>query len=495
MHRSFNTLAMDKNFIGRKEEVRMLQDIKDSGRAEFVAVYGRRRVGKTYLIQQFFENHFSFSTTGIIEGSKEEELFAFTSAMINIGYTGHQPKTWLEAFEMLKTTLENQPHKGRQVIYIDELPCFDTPKSGFVRALGRFWNTWASLRKDVILIVCGSATSWMIENIVNDHGGLHDRTTHTIYLRQFTLAETEAYLKSLGIAWPRQIIVETYMILGGIPYYQSRLSKEESLAQNIDRLYFRKNSELGHEYRRLYASLFKSPEPYLRIVETLGKNKNGLTRGEIANSLKVSSSGTLSKQLENLEYCDIIRRYVTKVKGKPKSNEAYYQLTDLFTLFHLTFSKKLATDDYWEQRLNTPVINSWQGLSFEHVCMVHIDQIRHALGLDRIAVEYYSWRSSTAQVDMIIERADRLINLCEIKYTQSDYTITAEEDQKVRNRIASFVRESKTRCGILPTWITPFGLFKNEYSANVQYQITINDLFVTGQRYEQKPNPCLPHTW
>ncbi len=459
----------------------MLQAIKDSGEAEFVAVYGRRRVGKTYLIQQFFDNKFAFSATGIIEGTREEELFAFTSALIAVGYTGPQPKTWLEAFEGLKSVLERQPHKGRQVIYIDELPCFDTPKSGFVRALGHFWNTWAALRKDVILIVCGSATSWMIENIVNDHGGLHDRTTHTIYLRQFTLAETESYLQTKKIHWQRQMIVETYMMLGGVPYYLSLLNPQESLAQNIDRLYFHKNSELGQEYQRLYASLFKSPESYIRIVEILGKNKQGLTRGEIAEKLKISSSGTLSKQLENLEYCDIIRRYVTKIGGRLKTNEAYYQLVDLFTLFHLTFSKKLTTEDYWEQRLNTPVLNSWQGLAFEHVCMVHIRQVRHALGLDKIAVEYYSWRSSTApraQVDMIIERADRLVNICEIKYTQSEYTITSNEDLKVRNRTAAFVRETKTRNGILPTWITPFGLFHNEYSVSVQYQVTLDDLFV-----------------
>ena len=472
---------MDKNFIGREEELRMLQDIKDSGCAEFVAVYGRRRVGKTYMIQHFFDNHFAFSATGIIEGNKEEELFAFTSALIGIGYSGPQPNNWLEAFSALKATLEMQSYRGRQVIYIDELPCFDTPKSGFVHALGHFWNTWASLRKDVILIVCGSATSWMIDNIVNDHGGLHDRTTHTIYLRQFNLRETEAYLKTQKIMWPRQLVVETYMMLGGIPYYLSLLNKKESLAQNIDRIYFRKNAELSQEYNRLYQSLFKSPEPYIRIVEALGKSKQGLTRNEIAKALKVSSSGTLSKQLENLEYCDIIRRYVTKVNGKPKTNEAYFQLVDLFTLFHLTFAKKLTTEDYWEQHLSTPVINTWLGLAFEHVCMVHINQIRHALGLDRIAVEYYSWRSAEApraQIDMIIERADRLINLCEIKYTSDEFTITAAEYQKVKKRIAAFVRKKKKKRGILPTWITPFGLFGNEYSANVQYQVTMDDLFV-----------------
>ncbi|MBO7464365.1 MAG: AAA family ATPase, partial [Bacteroidales bacterium] len=178
---------MDKNFIGREQEIKELQKIMDSGRAEFAALYGRRRVGKTYLIQQFFNNRFAFSTSGIIEGTREEELYAFTSALISAGYSGSQPQTWLEAFDALKSVLEKQPREGRKVIYIDELPCFDTPKSGFVRALGHFWNTWASLRNDVVLIVCGSATSWMIENIINDHGGLHNRTTRTLYLRQFTL--------------------------------------------------------------------------------------------------------------------------------------------------------------------------------------------------------------------------------------------------------------------------------------------------------------------
>ena len=270
------------------------------------------------------------------------------------------------------------------------------------------------------------------------------------------------------------------MMFGGIPYYLSLLNSRESLAQNIDRLYFRKNAELSQEYHRLYASLFKSPEGYLRIVELLGKSKHGLTRGEIAEALKVPSSGTLTKQIENLVLCDIIRRYVTKKNGKPKTNDAYYQLVDLFTLFHLNFSKKLTSEDYWEQHLNTPALNAWLGLAFEHVCTTHITQIRHALGLDRIAVEFYSWRNNQppkAQVDMIIERADHLINLCEIKYTYAEYTITASEATNMKNRIAAFQRESNTKSGILPTWITPYGLFSNEYAVEVQYQVTLEDLF------------------
>ena len=312
------------------------------------------------------------------------------------------------------------------------------------------------------------------------YGRLHDRTTHTIYLRQFNLFEAEEYLQSQKIFWPRQIVVETYMMLGGIPFYLSLLNPGESLAQNIDRIYFKKNSELCQEYRRLYGSLFKSPEPYIKIVEVLGKNRSGLTRNEIAAALKISSSGTLSEQLENLEYCDIIRRYVTKVNDKPENNEAYFQLVDLFTLFHLNFAPKLTTSDYWEQYVMTSVINTWQGLAFGHVCNVHITQIRHALGLDRIAVEYYSWRSNTpprAQIDMIIERADRLINICEIKYTSSEYEITSDDDIKYRNRVAAFLRQSKTKIGTLPTWITPFGLLPNKYSANIQYQVTMDDLF------------------
>ena len=471
---------MDKNFIGREQEIRMLDGIMASTKAEFVAVYGRRRVGKTYLIQQFFNNRFAFAATGIIDGTKDEEMFAFTASLRAAGYEGKVPKTWLEAFESLKTTLERQTHKGKQVVYIDELPCFDTPKSGFVRALGYFWNSWAALRQDVVLIVCGSATSWMIGNIIENHGGLHDRTTRTIYLRQFTLRETELYLQLRGFSWTRQMVTEAYMMLGGTPYYLSLLVPQESLPQNIDRVYFQANGELSSEYRRLYTSLFKQPEPYMRIVEMLARHKKGLTRKELAEALHVPSSGTLTRQLDNLTHCDIVLCYVKKIGGKPRTNDAYYQLTDLFTLFHLTFAQKFQTEYFWEQRVGTPQLNSWQGLAFEHVCMVHISQIRHALGLDRIAVEYYSWRSKGtpgAQVDIIIERADRLVNLCEAKFTQAEYVIDAEEDRKMRNRMAAFASETKNRCGIIPTWITTYGLYPNAYAAQAEHVVVLNDLF------------------
>ena len=472
---------MDKNFIGRQKEIQLLQDVMDSNKAEFVAVYGRRRVGKTYLIQQFFNNDFTFSVTGVIGGTKEEEMYAFMAALRKIGYEGLPPKTWMEALDVLATTIEEKKSKEKIVIYIDELPCFDTRKSGFTRALAYFWNSWAVLHNRLILIVCGSSTSWMMDNIINNHAGLHNRITHSIYLTQFTLYETEQFLFAAGIKWPRLVIVQAYMILGGIPFYLSLLSKKQSLPQNIDRIFFTKNAELSDEYRRLYSSIFISPEPYLKIIESLYKAKKGMTRKELLETLNIESSGTLTACLENLTSCDIIRRYCMKVNGKLKYNDSHYQLVDFFTLFYLNFSKKNATEDYWQQHINTPTINTWCGLAFEHVCMAHIRQIRHALGLDRIAVEYYAWRNKQnghEQADMIIERADNLINFCEVKYSKGVFVIDKQEDLKMRNRMEAFTAQSKTRCGLLPTWVTTFGISPNQYAADVQYQVTIDDLFL-----------------
>ena len=471
---------MDKDFIGRKQEIDTLKSIMKSGRPEFVAVYGRRRVGKTFLIQQFFDNKFTFAATGIIDGNKKEQFHSFYKSLKNAGYKGKLPETWLEAFDILASTIENYGTRGRKVVYIDELPCFDTPKSGFVRALGYFWNSWASTRKDVVLIVCGSATSWIVDYIFNNRAGLHNRLTHRIYLRQFSLSETEKYLKSRGFKWKRQMILNAYMMLGGVPYYLSLLDCKLSLAQNIDHIYFEDGAELSMEYQHLYMSLFKMPEQYVRIVVTLAANKQGMTRNEIANALSIPSSGTLSKQLVSLVNCDIIRRYVTKARGKIKLKDTYYQLVDLFSLFHLSFANKNAFLDFWEQNAKTAAVRTWLGLAFEHVCNVHFRQIRSALGLDRIAVEYYSWRSKEpprAQIDMVIERADGLANICEIKYSSSPYVITAEQDMKFRNRMAAFANVVSSQLGLVPTWITTYGLFKNEYSIDVQYQVTMDDLF------------------
>ena len=301
------------NIIGRNKEIKELNDIYGSGKPEFIALYGRRRVGKTYLIDQKYGNEFSFKVTGILEGSLHEQMAAFVLALREIGYQGSMPSTWLDAFSRLQELLNFKLKKGkRSVIFIDELPCFDTHKSGFIKALGHFWNNWCSVHPEVMLIVCGSATTWMIRNLIDSHGGLHNRITHEFHIRPFTLSETEKYLEAKGILWDRLSILQIYMALGGIPYYLDLLQARESCAQGIDRLFFSPDAKLRNEFKRLFSSLFRNPEGHVSIINALCKKKSGLTREEIANELGVQNNGHLSKILDDLVQCDFVRYYRTR---------------------------------------------------------------------------------------------------------------------------------------------------------------------------------------
>lgn len=469
--------------IGRKEEIRQLQAFYESGKSEFIAVYGRRRIGKTFLIDEFFNYTYSFSVSGVLDGSHAEQMLAFTQALRKIGYQGKTPDSWMEAFFILSELLEPTLSDDRRcIIFIDELPCFDTPRTGFVQAFSHFWNTWGQKHPQVLLIVCGSATTWMIKNIIDSHGGLHNRITHEIHLRPFTLNETEAMLQSMEIHWDRLSILHIYMVMGGVPYYLSLLQKGESVAQAIDRLYFSANANLQSEYKRLFSSLFKEPEPYLEIMRILSTFKKGVTREEIIKAFGKTDNGHISEYLQNLIKCDFIRYYFVKTKKIKKTN-GLYQLTDFFTIFHNTFLTKPINDEhYWSHNLQTPLMNTWLGLSFERVCMAHIPQIKKSLGIDRIGTEYYSWRSKEsengAQIDLLIERADRVINLCEIKYSATPYTIDKAEDLKLRIRQGDFVAETGTKHAIFPTLISTYGIRSNPYSGNIQAEVTLDDLFL-----------------
>ena len=468
--------------VGRKNELTDMQSYYDSGRAEFVALYGRRRVGKTYLVNQFFNMHYDFFITGVIDGDKSEQVAAFTQGLRAIGYTGRVPKKWMEAFFLLEDILEkNMQADKRCVIFIDELPCFDTPKAGFVKALGHFWNSWAQQHKNVMLVVCGSATSWMIKNIIDNHGGLHNRITHEMHLHPFNLYETEQMLLSRGIHWERLSIMQIYMALGGIPYYLELLKPTDSATSAIDRLFFGRDATMANEYDRLFQSLFKDPAPYLEIIRALSRERQGVTREEILNRTKMTDNGHFSDYLANLIKCDFIRYYFVK-NTKIKKNDGLYQLTDMFVIFHNTFLSKPVTEEhFWSTHINTPQINNWYGLSFERVCMAHIPQIKHALGIDRIGVEYYSWRSKDsaegAQIDLLLERADRIINLCEMKFSTSEIAIDKKEDLKLRNRQTAFGTETGTRYAIVPVLVTTYGLKANMYSGGICQQVTMDDLY------------------
>ena len=473
---------METEIIGREREIAQLKQYYDSGKAEFIALYGRRRVGKTFLIRQHFKNDFAFDMTGVLEGTRAEQVSAFHSALKSYGFKGRKSYTWLDMFFNLRQLLETKLEDGKRcVIFIDELSCLDTPKAGFVHALGHFWNSWANWQPQIMLIVCGSATSWMVRNIIDDHGGLHDRITHEMHLHPFTLAETEKYFAAHGFTWKRLSILQTYMAVGGVPYYLSQFNKSESPAIGLDRLFFSEDAELQKEYRRLFSSLFRNSEPYINIISLLAKNSYGLTREEIAAALEIDNNGKLGDMLNDLIYCDFIRKYNVREK-RIKTNSALYQLTDFYTVFYHTFAAKKSVDDhFWTHNANSSNVKVWYGLAFEKVCKAHINEIKQALGIVSVSTEYYSWKSKMmkegAQIDIIIDRADNIINLCEVKYCNHEYQLDKEEFFKIAHRIEAFQTETETTSSIIPTIITTFGLSKGMYSDQIPVQLTLDDLF------------------
>ena len=361
----------------------------------------------------------------------------------------------------------------------------DTPRSDFVSALEHFWNGWATTRKDIVLIVCGSATSWIIEKIINNHGGLHNRLTKRILLQPFTLKECEEFAQSHGLGMSRMQMMEAYMIMGGIPYYWNFLQKGQSLAQNIDRLFFNKEGELKDEFDMLYASLFKSPENYIKVITALGEKKAGMTREEIISQTSMSDSGTLTKILKELEWCGFIRKY--NVLGK-KVKSAIYQLIDNYTLFYFRFIRRNENNDenFWSSSINSSLYHNWCGLSFERICLLHIPQIKQKLGIQGILSNTYSWSAKSneelglpgVQIDMLIDRSDQVVNLCEMKYATSSYSLTKEEEMKLRNRLEVFRTTTQTTKAIHLTMITTYGLTPNIHSGIIQNEVTMDDLFL-----------------
>ncbi len=467
--------------IGRENEQGLLKKYIDSNRAEFIAVYGRRRVGKTFLVTETFKDALSFDMTGVIDGDKEDQLVSFNIALKESGYEGKRVTDWYGAFEALKEVVKKVPQNRSAIIFIDELPCLDTPRSGLVKALDLFWNGWANRQSNVKLIVCGSATTWIVDNIIDNHGGLHNRITHEMHIHPFTLHDTEEYLTTYGFKWNRLAMAQTYMVLGGIPYYLSLLDNALSLPANIDQLFFSRDAELKKEFDRLFKSLFKSPQAYVDIIQLLANNKKGLTRKEISEKLKKETGGHLSKLLVNLENCDFIRKYNVRER-KINSNNGIYQLTDFYIQFYHDFCCKHTTDEhFWENSINSPKQNTWYGLAYERLCMAHISQIKEALGIQRVRTEYYSWRSKesvpAAQVDLIIERADQIISLCEIKYSKGIYSLDAKEEERLRNRITDFADETKVKEAVQLVLITTYGLKDNAHSTEVNDRVVLDDLF------------------
>jgi len=471
---------MQEILIGRQREQQNLREYLNSERSEFVAVYGRRRVGKTFLIRKVIAQKSVFQLTGMENVGLEEQLMNFYLGLRKVYPSAKMCGNWLEAFDQLEQYLEGIV-SDKKIIFFDELPWLDTAKSNFVSALEHFWNDWASARQDVKLITCGSAASWMLDNLINNHGGLHNRVTHQILIEPFTIKECKEYLDTFGFTYGEREIAEYYMVFGGIPYYLSLMNKDESVTQNVDRLIFSATGELRTEKDNLFKSLFKHSEDYVSIIEALSAKGKGLTRNELLDVTRLHNNARFTNMLQELENCRFIRQYLP-FDGKKRM--VSYQLIDPFLHFCYQVQDKCKYQDehFWSNSLNSPLYNAWCGLAFEMLCLNHIPQIKDVLGIGGVQAAVYTWRTPSsaekgAQIDLVIDRADNRVNLCEMKFSRVEYVMSKVEREKLEHRVESFISFTKTKSTILVTLITSFGLQKNVHSNIVQSQVTLKDLF------------------
>lgn len=483
-----------EKLIGREKEIEILESLFKSNEAQFLAVYGRRRIGKTYLISNFFrEKGIYFELTGIKGAKLDAQLLNFAEEFADWFLDGKRqqpPKSWQEAFTLLRRQVEAIDQNRKIIIFLDELPWLASKRSGFLSSLDHLWNRYLSRCSNVILIVCGSATAWILKKIVNDRGGFYGRLTSEINLKPYTLAGTENFFKVKNIALERKQIIELYLALGGVPKYLNYVERGKSPAQIIQEVCFGSQSKLSGEFSRLFSSLFDDAEKHLKIVEALASCQSGLDQREMREITKFSSGGGVSEVLKELQASGFIA-FVPNL-GHIK-REGKYRLTDEYSLFYLTWIKPAFKDQlgtignsYWQQMQNSPSYRAWAGYAFESVCLKHVNQIVTALGLSGIIFKACGWfvRSSNtdsksgAQIDLVIERADHCTNLCEIKFSNAPFIITKEYEEKLRLKKELYRQETKTKNTLFTTLITPFGAVENsQYFAAVDNQITMDALF------------------
>lgn len=470
------------SIIGREEEQEILSSCLTSGKPEFLVIYGRRRVGKTYLIKEFFKKNFSFYSTGVNSTNKADKLHAFSESLASYGYDLDTiPQDWFQAFGYLRKLLESKdcyrdPETGKRVVFLDELPWMDYNGSEFKSALDYFWNTYGSTENDLLLIVCGSATSWIINNILKDTGGFYNRATNQIHLMPFNLKECKELADLRNLDFDNKTIIKAYMVFGGIPYYWNLFMQSKSLDQEIERLCFSEKGALHYEFRNLFRSLFSSKQNHREIIEVLAKKASGLTRKELVEAGFPSGGVNLTKCLEELEQCGFIRRF-----SKPnRTNSCFYQIIDPFVCFAINFIEKKKITS-WMTYIDSPSYYSWEGIAFELVCLNHIKEIKNALGISGIETSEYSFRSKThnpaAQIDLVIYRKDDVVNICEMKYTNTPFTIDSKYAENLENKREAFLSESKSKKTIKLTMICSNGIKKNEYSDMIRNVITLDAFF------------------
>ena len=475
-------------FIGRFGERRLFKEILSEPGPAFVAVYGRRRVGKTFLVRRASGRHLKFELTGIRDASLKEQLETFGKRLAeqSEGKFCATPKSWFEAFDLLARWMETLPRTSKHVVFLDEMPWLAGPRSRFLSALDQFWNTWGSKWAQLILVVCGSAASWMIRKLLHDKGGLHNRVTHRIRLAPFSLGESRELLhKGRKMPMSNLQIAELYMALGGIPYYLKLARRGESAAQIVDRACFRRHAPLRNEFKMLYPALFDSPDSHMGIVRALAKKP--LTYSEIAAASGLAGGGTLTMKLRELHESGFIR--LSLPFGK-KKKDTLYHLSDEYTLYYLKWIESWRGDDGgWTKMRSSPRWHAWSGIAFEEMCTKHLNPIKSALGISGVYTESSAWtyrptdRSETGtQIDMLIDRADDCINLCEMKYSDAEFVIDKGYASILRQRRETFRRVTGTRKNLFLTFVTTHGVKNNAYGLElVDASVTLDALFKIEQ--------------
>ena len=472
------------NLAGRIKEIRILQELLANNNAEFVAVYGRRRIGKTYLVRQVYENHIVFECSGLHQKDFKQQLENFWLTLADTDKANKAtlpPKTWLQAFAQLKTYL-NGLEEGKKVIFFDEISWFETPRSGFLAALDNFWNQYCTKRNDIILVICGSAASWIINQVINDRGGLHNRITKRIQLFPFSLAETKSFLTMQQVQLTLKDITQLYMSLGGVPFYLRDIKAGQSVAQILDDLFFNQQAQLKNEFNNLYASLFKNSHLHENVVKALASKNKGLTRNEIILATGIKSGGELSLLLEELVQCGFVKQIFPIKKLK---DNTLYRLIDEYSLFYFKFLINNKTNSSWLQHINKQSYKIWAGYAFETLCFKHISQIKKALGISGIISNEYSWSlkgdgtNIGVQIDLIIDRGDNCINILELKFYDSLFEVTKLYAQQLQDKVAIFKQNTNTKKNVFITLLTVHGTKKNEYYlSSITNEILIEDLFL-----------------
>jgi len=463
--------------VGRSFEKERFNESLQSHRSELIAVYGRRRIGKKYLIRTYFYKHIIFSFTGLRNGILSDQLENFMLELRRVSnqYKDVSPDGWLEAFSYLRTYLEGiRKTKKKKVIFIDEFPWVDTMRSGFLPAFENFWNTYCTTRNDLIVVICGSSASYMIKKIIRNRGGLHNRLTRKVKLEPFTLAEVKEFLKYKRVRLPDIEILKLYMTFGGIAEYLEHIQPGDSSVTAIDRICFQKGAQLEYEFDEVFKSLFEEGSYHEQIIQTLAKGpKMGMTRDEILKNKGLTSGGQFSKSLTELIESGFVEQYQSY---KSRRKIARYRIFDEFCLFHLQFMlpKKGAS---WTQLYTSNEYTSWAGYAFELLCCKHVQNIKKALKCDQIESLNFSWNNQQAQVDLVIDRKDNVVMLCEIKFYNDIFYFDEAYAQKIRKKENEFKRETNTKKAVHTIMLSTYGITGAQALGLVSKSLKMDVLF------------------